>query len=157
MVVDVGLILLLTVVGFAIIIADLLFIPGGLLVAIGIGMILFGIYLNFDRFGILSAVLHLGACIAVVPKLLSWSVGRVELKHELTAAEGFVGVEDHSRFFGREGVAYSDLRPSGSVILVENGEEIQLDCIAEGGYIESGEQVVIIAERGPSLVVRKVF
>ena len=154
---DVGLILLLTVIGFAIIIADLLFIPGGLLVVIGTGMVLYSVYLNFDNFGIISAILHMGACLAVVPRLVSWSVGRVALKSELSAEDGFVGTEDHTRFIDKEGVARSDLRPSGSVIVVQEGEEHHLDCIAEGGYIEKGERVVITAERGPSLIVRKVL
>ncbi len=147
-------ILLLTLAGFALIIIDLLLIPGSVLVAAGSVMILYSVYLNFDRYGLGLASLHLLACLAVAPKLVMWSFKRYSLKGEMKAKEGFVGVEDHKPLVGRRAQAISDLRPSGTIALEIDGDEQRLDCIAEGGFIESGAEVVIAEIRGPSLVVR---
>lgn len=147
-------IIALTIFGVILIVVDLLFIPGGLLVALGAMAILYGVYVNYNEFGLVPAFIHLLVCLAMVPKLVTWSLARVSLKKELTSEEGYVA-NSRASFIGSEAVAASDLRPSGSVMLLQNGEELHLDCIAEGGFIEKGQAVVISAERGPSLVVRR--
>ena len=148
-------ILLLTLGGFFFIIIDLLLIPGGFLVAAGTGMILYAIYLNFIQFGLIPATFHFVICLAAVPKLVIWALSRVALKEEMHAEDGYVGREDHSTLLGSRGRARTDLKPSGSVVISLDGGERFLDCISEGGFIEKGTDVVIVAERGPSLVVRK--
>ncbi len=150
-------ILLLTIIGFLLIIFDLMFIPGGFLIAAGSGMILYAVYLNYDAYNAWTALIHLLVCLAVMPKLVTTSLNRVALKGEMRAEDGYVGVDDYSVHIGKQGVARSDLRPSGTIIL--DGESIpqMLDCIAEGGYIEKGERIEVFEVRGPSLVVRKLM
>ena len=149
-------ILLLTLLGFILIMLDLIFLPGGALVLVGSCSIIYGIFLNYKNHGWPAALVHFLACLATVPMLVRWSLDRVSLKKELLASDGFVGVDDHRAYFGLTGQARSDLRPSGTVMLLIEGEPIFLDCVAEGGYIEQGETVEIHEERGPSLIVRKV-
>ncbi len=145
--------LLLTLGGFALILIDLVFMPGLIMVAVGSGMILYAVYLNYLEFGFWAALAHLVVCLSVVPKLVVWSLGRVALKKEFRAEEGYMGLPDRSRYVGLKGKALSPLRPSGTVAVVVDGKRIHLDCISESGYIDTGTEVEVLAERGPSLVV----
>jgi membrane-bound ClpP family serine protease len=144
---------LLTLLGFVLILIDLIFLPGLVLVAVGSGIILYAVSLTFAEFGPVWATLHLFACLALVPRLVKGSLRRVALKKELRAEEGYVGVADHSHLLGMKGMAFSDLRPAGSVQVELEGRHHLLDCIAEGGFIAKGEAVTILEQRGPSLVV----
>jgi len=144
----------LTLAGFALILVDLLLIPGSVLVAVGSGLVLYSVYLNFDRNGVGWALLHLAVCLAIAPKLIMWSFKRYSLKGEMGKNEGYVGVDDHKTLIGKRARAATDLRPSGMIDVVVDGEEQRLDCIAEGGFIERGSEVEVTEERGPSLVVR---
>ncbi len=53
---------------------------------------------------------------------------------------------------GTEGIAESDLRPSGKVIIRER----LLDVITEGDYVEAGSQVEVLRVEGNRIVVRRV-
>ncbi len=147
-------IVLFTILGFALIILDLLFLPGGFLVVGGAALIFFSVYLNGKAYGAPSAIIHMLICIAITPKLIKWSLGRIALKKEMNKDDGYVGVEDHSDMIGCPGAAFSDLRPSGMVAL--DNHDDHLDCVAESGYIEKGSRVMIVEERGPSLIVRQI-
>lgn len=149
------LIVLLTLVGFALILIDLLFIPGMLLLTAGSIAILYSVYLNFLENGLLWAALHLLACLAVVPKLITTSLNRIALKTEMPKEDGYLGIPDLKHLIGKTGTAFSDLRPSGSVELELEGQKELMDCISEGGYIEKGSPVIVREQRGPSLVVAK--
>jgi len=145
--------LLLTLLGFVFILIDLIFLPGLVLVAVGAGIILYAVSLTFAQYGIAWASVHLISCLALVPRLVKGSLRRVALKKELRAEEGYIGVADHSHLLGRQGTAFSDLRPAGSVQVEIDGRHQLLDCIAEGGFIAKGEAVTFLEQRGPSLVV----
>lgn len=146
----------LTVVGFALIILDLLFVPGSIFVVAGSVMVVYSIYLNFIEIGWLSGSVHLLLSLAAVPKLFFWSMERASLKEEMHAEDGYVGVDDRSGYIGQQGIARSDLRPSGVVRLQTEAGEVQLDCVAEGGYIDKGSRVLVVEDRGTSAVVRAV-
>jgi len=152
---DIILIIGLTILGFAAIIFDIMVIPGGVVIAVGVGVIGYAVFLTYDQFGLLPAVVHGGICLALVPVIIIWSLRRVSLKGEMTVADGYVGVDSHTDLIGTVGIAFSDLRPSGTVAVEIEGHSEHLDCIAESGFIEKGSEVVIAEERGPSLVVRR--
>lgn len=149
------LIILLTLVGFALIILDLLFVPGGAIIALGVAGIIYAVFLNYTHYGALPAFLHFAACLAVTPKLTTWSLSRVALKNEMHANAGYVGLSSRAQFIGMHGIATSDLRPAGK-IRIDLAVPTFLDCVADGGYIAKGDAVQVVEERGPSLVVRKV-
>ncbi|MCB1044203.1 MAG: hypothetical protein KDC35_14780 [Acidobacteria bacterium] len=147
-------VLLYTVGGFALIFIDLVLLPGAVLAVAGSGMILYSIVLTYQTFGVFPAIIHLCVVLAMVPKLVTWGLGRVALKDEMKKEDGYMGVPDQAAYIGMKGKSLSDLRPSGTVGIVIEDEEIRLDCIAESGYIEEGHPVVITEQRGPALVVR---
>ena len=149
-------ILLLTTLGFVLVLVDILVVPGSLLVAVGSGVILYSVYLNYLENGPWVAGLHLLLCLATLPKLVIWGFQRLSLKGEMRNRDGYIGVEDRRAFVGLRGVTQSPLRPSGSVSILVDGEEEYLDCISDGDYIESGVEVEVIEDRGTSLVVRAI-
>jgi membrane-bound serine protease (ClpP class) len=66
--------------------------------------------------------------------------------------EGGTSQATLSEFVGKEGVAQSDLRPVG--IVVVDGRRV--DCVTEGAMIDAGSRVKIIQVRGNRVVVRQV-
>lgn len=53
---------------------------------------------------------------------------------------------------GKEGVAHSDLRPVGIVLV--DGQRV--DCVTEGALIDRGARVRVVAVQGNRVVVRRV-
>ena len=149
-------VIFLTVIGFLLIFLDLMFIPGGIFVVLGSGVILYGVYESFVSYGPLAGSVHLALVLASIPWMVKFSFGRLALKEEMDKEDGYVGVPDRSIYVGLQGKARSSLRPAGSVVVTVNDEEEYLDCIAEGGFIEKGEDVMVVEDRGASLVVRAV-
>lgn len=149
-------VLIVTLVGFALIAVDVLLIPGAIVGAFGALLLLYGSYLTYVDVHPIAGVVYFLICLYLVPKMLIWGLDRVSLKEEFKQDQGWVGVEDHHDLIGLEGQALSDLRPSGSMRLDERDAHVHWDCVAEGGYVEKGDRVKVIDSRGPSLVVRKV-
>ena len=148
-------IVIYTLGGFALIFVDLLLIPGAVLAIVGCGFILYSVHLTFVNFGWLPALIHLAAALATAPKIVMWGLGRVALKGEMRNEDGYTGVPDRSAYLGLKGLTLSPLRPSGTVAVEFEGELIHLDCIAESGYVDADQEVIVLAERGPALLVRE--
>jgi membrane-bound serine protease (ClpP class) len=66
--------------------------------------------------------------------------------------EGGTEEEELAPLVGSEGVARSDLRPVGIVLI--DGQRV--DCITEGAMIDSGARVKVIAVEGNRVIVRRV-
>jgi membrane-bound serine protease (ClpP class) len=67
-------------------------------------------------------------------------------------SEGFVSAPLRADLIGRDGVAVTDLRPSGTARV---GEE-RLDVVTEGGFIPEGSRVQVVQSDGYRHVVRAV-
>lgn len=148
-------ILLFTLGGFVLILIDMVLLPGAVLAVTGSGMILYSVFLTYAGFGIWPALTHFAIALAAAPKLVIWGLNRVALKNEMTQEDGYTGLTSRKKYIGQKGQTLSPLRPSGSVeVDTGEGEPVRLDCISESGYIDEGQSVVVVEERGPSLVVR---
>jgi len=64
--------------------------------------------------------------------------------------EGWASASPRPDLLGMEGVAMTDLRPSGTVLI---GEE-RVDAVSESEWIESGTDVNVVSSEGYRLVVR---
>jgi membrane-bound serine protease (ClpP class) len=71
------------------------------------------------------------------------------LKTAAARAEGFVSAPVRSELVGQEGVALTDLHPSGTARF--GGE--RLDVVSDGGYVARGQRVRAIRAEGYRLVV----
>lgn len=78
--------------------------------------------------------------------------GRMALTTNQQSAQGYVSNIQLQKLIGTTGIAFTSLRPGGKV-------EIQgtiYDAVAENGYIEKGDTVVVIAQSIAQLTVKTV-
>lgn len=75
---------------------------------------------------------------------------RVALQGTQASAEGYTSNFRVGTFIGKEGEAYTILRPSGKIVI---GDEL-LDAYTRGEYIEKGEKVIVVSDEGSSLRVK---
>jgi membrane-bound serine protease (ClpP class) len=71
------------------------------------------------------------------------------LKGAVHSSEGFISSPLRSDLVGQEGVALTDLRPSGMAQV--SGERI--DVVTEGEYISAGRKVRVLRSEGYRLIV----
>ncbi len=162
--------IILFVIGVAALILEIFVIPGfGVFGIVGIVSIIVSLFLGLmpstdflTPEAIQLAVWELsGALVATIVfsyfllKLLPKSkmFNKLILKDHIADASGYTVKENIRDLIGKEGVALSDLRPAG--IGSFNGNRI--DVITEGDYIENGEKIVVIAEEGSKVIVKKII
>ena len=75
---------------------------------------------------------------------------RVALQGTQASTEGYTSNFKVGSFLGKEGEAYTILRPSGKILI---GEEL-LDAYTRGDYINQGERVIVVSDEGSSLRVK---
>ncbi len=73
------------------------------------------------------------------------------LKDNIDSSTGYTVKKEVRKLVGKKGVALSDLRPAG--IGMFNGKRV--DVITEGDYIEKDEKIIVIAEEGSKVIVKK--
>lgn len=105
---------------------------------------------------ILIAILLTILAIALKIVLHSVAKGRLSktliLSHSQNKEGGYIGVEDMKYFLGKEGIAVSILRPSGTVEF----DGVRLDVVSEGNFIQEGTKVKVVKVDGRKIVVREI-
>jgi membrane-bound ClpP family serine protease len=152
------------------IIAIILFIAGFILIGIemaipgfsipgvsGIVCLVVAIFLVSDTFvegAIIALIIMvlLGIMFAVILGLLSKAKLKspIILKDEQNKEKGFISSNDLKYLLGKQGVAITDLRPSGTA----NFDGIEFDVISEGKYISKDTRLVIYKVQGSKLIVK---
>jgi membrane-bound serine protease (ClpP class) len=134
---------------------------GGAGVLAGVYMALVGDLATIPDFAQAGAVLSTSLLIILVT---SWALLRhlpqstrlarsgVFLVTKGDRADGWTSAARRPDLVGREGVALTDLRPAGTVLV---GEE-RVDAVAESGWVEDGTDVKVVSSEGYRLVVRPV-
>jgi membrane-bound serine protease (ClpP class) len=74
------------------------------------------------------------------------------LQGSVHKSQGFVSAPNRGDLVGRDGIAVTDLRPSGTARV---GEE-RLDVVTEGEYVRQGSRVLVVQSDGYRHVVRAV-
>ncbi len=77
---------------------------------------------------------------------------KLVLNDSMKKESGYIGVNDLADFIGREGVALSVLRPSGTA----DFDGIKLDVVSESTFISKGRKVKVVQVNGPRIVVREI-
>lgn len=151
------LIIILVVVGFAAILAELV-LPGGLLGIVGALCLIGAVIATFIEYGATAGIIGLIALFLLGLATLSWWM---KYFHRLPGTKQLILHEESGKdetdgegesLLGKSGVTLTDLVPSGHARI----EGKKFDVIAEAGSISKEESVVVVAERGPSLIVRAV-
>lgn len=152
------------------IIAIILFIAGFVLIGIemiapgisapgiaGMACLIVGIFLAADSIeeGVSITIIILvllGIMLAIILGVLSKSKLKLPfvLKEELNKEKGYISSSDLNYLLGKQGIASSDLRPTGT----GSFDGIELDVISEGKYIQKGTKLVIYKVQGSKLIVK---
>jgi membrane-bound serine protease (ClpP class) len=151
------LILILSVVGIAAVLAELV-LPGGILGVVGALCLVGAVIATFVSYGTTAGTIALGILVVIgLITLYLW----MRLFHRLPFTKELVlnntvgidaGMQERQGMTGRAGTALTDLMPSGRGQF--DGEKI--DIIAEGPSIIRGARVEIVETRGPSIIVREI-
>ncbi|MEE9117154.1 MAG: NfeD family protein [Calditrichia bacterium] len=160
--------LLIVFLGVLLLLIEMIVIPGFGIAGIGgIGLIIFGLYrlllpdvpvgeevTDMAMFGltigIIGGLVGLVLLFRLMTKTKFWKkLATPDVQDHERGYDTSLGLED---MVGREGVADSDLHPSGWVILGNK----RIFVVSEGTFIEDGEKVKIITVDGNRVVVRKI-
>ncbi len=148
----------LQLLGLGVIVVEI-FVPSfGLLTVLAAGMLLYSLYLVFTTISVNMGLVFIGVDIFVIPVVLvlafkalgasSWSLHKTLSRDEGVASQS----PDLAAWVGREGVAVTNLRPSGTVMIGDT----RLDAVTDGDYVSSGTPVKVILVSGNRMVVEKI-
>lgn len=148
---------ILQIIGILVIIVEVVVPTGGILAFVSTGLIGGSLYLVFTRVSTLAGVILVVVDLIVIPasvfigfKLLARSP--VSLKKSLSREDGVQSqAPDLEHYLHMEGVAVTDLRPSGVALI--DGK--RLDVVSRGEYLEKTSNVVVIAVTGNQIIVSK--
>lgn len=106
--------------------------------------------LNILAGSLVLAVLLFLLILKYLPSSGLWH--KLILKDAENTKDGFVSGQDYNRYLGQKGVVISILRPAGTIEI----EEVHLDVISEGQYVEAGRWVKVVNINGTRIVVQPV-
>lgn len=147
------------IVGIIFIIIEILTPTIGLLAGLGVVAILYSLILamggDIDAMLMMaiSFVIAIIIFVLIIKKLPTsklWS--KIILTKTSSSEGGYVSSVDYSRYLHKEGIALTELRPSGSVKI----DDDVLDVVSEGSYISKGEKIRVVKIEGMRIIVRKI-
>lgn len=158
--------ILMFVIGVVLLVIEIFIIPGfGIFGILGIllmvGSLFLGLLSDFEMidWSIISiAIIQLGLTflftfivifllLRFLPKTQMW--GKLILNEQVAARSGYAAKADFAHLIGQEGIAFTDLRPSGTALI--NGNRI--DVVTEGDYIKNGNRIKVKSAEGSKVVV----
>lgn len=135
-------------------------IPGfGLPGISGIVLIIVGIILAMDSFS--GAIISLSIAIIVTTVISivlikygyrSPLISKAVLSKNQRNEDGYVSANPKVEFLNKEGIAITELRPTG-VVDVDNH---RIDALSEGNYIDKGSKVKVVRVEGSKIIVRRM-
>jgi membrane-bound serine protease (ClpP class) len=157
-----GLAFFLLVLGFLLVVAEVLFPSFGLLSVGAMACFVISVWLAFKA-GMFLGITFLVVCLVLVPLFVYLGfkyvlprsfVGRQIIHSDLVSTDGEASGTDRdlTEFVGAEGVSRSYLRPAGVADI--NGQRV--DVVTEGGMVDKGTRVRVIDVEGNRVVVRPI-
>ncbi len=143
---------LIIVIGFVFLAIEVFLVPGFSIPGLaGIAMIGYGIFKAKVEYGIAGvfvtvAVSIVSAVVLIALSLRSRTLRKVSLEYSVRDAKA---VDDYSLLMGKEGVAISSLRPSGTADI--DGK--RLTVVTDGVYIERDTPIIVAEIDGTRIVV----
>jgi membrane-bound serine protease (ClpP class) len=153
--------LALLLIGMGTIFAELLLPAGGLIGIAGFGAMVAGIVLGFVHHGTTVGTTLLIGSLLLMPFLVALGlkifpntfVGKRLILKDVLLGETTVPEDAReSELVGKEGVALTDLRPSGMARV----DDRKLSVVTMGDYIEHEARVKVIKTEGNRIVVRRL-
>lgn len=149
-------ILLLIIMGLALLIVELIFIPGTTIIGLlGMIFIIVGVYFGFEAYGTTTGMYILAGTLILtgVTLYLGFKSNAWEQFSLKTSMQGKFneGLSD-SLNLGDEGVATSTLKPIGKAEINDNEYEVT----SMGGFLDSGEKIKIIKIDRNKIIVEPI-
>ena len=155
-----SIIISLIVLGVFFLALEVFVIPGfGISGILGMAALITGIFLVTDS--LLEGVLFTGGALIVLGVItyLSFRSARTRrlwqkfsLSTRQTSKGGYVAPKvQYETYLGRVGISLTQLRPAGTA----NFDGEHLDVVTEGGFIEPGTGITVIAVEGTRIIVRE--
>jgi membrane-bound serine protease (ClpP class) len=149
-----GIIISLVIAGLLLLLSEV-FLPGLVAGTIGALLELAAIVLCYDAYGVAKGTLLLVAilflnCIGFVAWLYFFPKSFIGRKLTLSG-DNPTSHPDYAYMLGREGVAVSQLRPTGVAMI--DGKRV--DVLAEEGFIAAQDTIKVVQVEGPKVIVRK--
>jgi len=143
--------------GFSLIMADLLFIPGGIVAVMGGTLILGALISSYRLLGstitlylVFASLLLAGLITFLSIKLKLWRM--FVSKQSENKIDGFSAhdtqIESH---IGKSGQTVSALRPAGTILI----EGKKMDAITSGNFIDQGKAIVVTGVSTGQLIVKE--
>lgn len=151
------LVLTLCVLGFILLLTELLIIPGfGLVGIFGLASLVYGLYIAITRLSpILGIIISLASMAIIIgmirffPKTAVWK--KLRLERAERGSEGFRAQKGLEGYIGKTGISITPLRPSGTAKI----EGDRVDVVTEGIFLPEATRIKVISVQGNRVVVRK--
>lgn len=149
--------LILQLAGAAVVIAEIILPSGGILTVLAVGVFGFSLYKVFTAVSVSAGVIFVVADVILIPVIIYMGLkllgkSPVTLRKTLSRDQGVTSqATDMADFIGKEGIALSDLRPSG---IAKIGDR-RLDVVTQGDYIEKSSSVIVKTVTGNQIIVVK--
>lgn len=149
----------LFILGVMLLIFEVLIPDFGVAGALGVLLLILGVYMTHGDLGRTLTELGIGFVVAIVIAILLIREGysfenlnRLVLKSNLDKVSGYSSSKDRSEYIGQTGVTTTYLRPSGRAKFADE----ELDVISNGEHVEDGVDVIVTKVEGYKIIVRRV-
>ena len=160
--------ILLFILGIGLLLTEVFFVPGfGIFGISGILLIIASLFLGLIsdfpiiNFAIIEeAIIQLAVSLilSIIIIIILWKFlpktrifRKLVLDENIEGKSGYTTYEKYSHLQDQVGIAFTDLRPSGTVVF----ENSKIDVVTEGDYIEKNSEVKVIHIEGSKIVVKK--
>jgi len=126
-------------------------ITGGILLILGIILIADNVYEAIVLAIIILAILAVALAI-VLYFFTKGKMKKIVLSEKQDKNGGYIGTEDLNYFLGKEGVALTVLRPSGTA----DFDGVKLDVVSEGEFLDKGTAIRVLKVQGRRILVRAI-
>lgn len=152
--------ILLFLVGLLLLLLELFVIPGfGIAGILGILGVFGSIILAFGDLQTALINLSIVLVVTIAAVILLWKRlsqsrlwKRLVLSHSESPQAGYRALADLSHLVGKQGVAITPLRPSGTCVI--DGQ--RYDVVSDGGFVKAHTRVEVVLTEGTRVVVREV-
>jgi membrane-bound serine protease (ClpP class) len=150
--------LILFAVGIIFILLELV-LPGGIIGILGFAAFLASFFLAGENIVHIGISLLIAFTISILGCMIMIKVfdrkmkffNKLILTDSTSTESGYVSNRNRTELIGVNGYALTDLRPSGTVIIVDE----RVDVVTEGGFIKKGASVKVVKVEGSRIVVRE--
>ena len=145
----------LQLLGVLVVIAEIIVPSGGMLAILSISVFGYSIFLVFNNFSTTAGFIFLGIDAVTLPFLIIIGLkmlakSPLTLNKKLSSKEGILSQSPELQsYLGQEGIALSDLRPSGIARI--NGKRV--DVVTRGEYLEKNTPIVVYSVTGNQVIV----